>query len=151
MQSFLQVKHVIDYSKMTHIHLRDFYASLNKKPQPERVKMLLNHLIEDQRRIEKILSTFEAVSEAYILDSWMQYVSNVDIHGLINNQKIKADISLDEITELAVKFGEVLVNFYREAATKTDLEKVSNIFKNLAEMEVKDNLKQARAALFEEM
>jgi rubrerythrin len=58
---------------------------------------------------------------------------------------------VDEIVQLAGEFGEALVNFYLEAANESDLPKVSKIFQNLAEMETKENLKQLRTALFEDM
>jgi hypothetical protein len=70
MHTFEQVKDVIHYSKMIHARLRKFYGSLNEKSQPERVKILLDYLIEDQRHREETLSSFEAVSQQSILDTW---------------------------------------------------------------------------------
>jgi hypothetical protein len=151
MQTFVQVKQVIHYSKMIHVRLRDVYGSLNEMDQPERVKMLLNYLIVDQHRIEGILSNFEAVSQQSVMDNWMQYAPSIDVHQLLDHQPIKPEMTLDEIVQLAIKYGEVLVAFYLEAAKETDLPKVSDIFKNLAEMEIRDNHKQFRAALFEGM
>lgn len=151
MQTFIQVKQVIHNSKMIHVRLRHVYGSINEMNQPERVKMLLDYLIVDQHRIEEILSTFEAVSQQSVLDNWMQYAPSIDIQQLINNQPIKPEMTLDEVVQLASQYGEALVTFYREAANEADSPKVSSIFLNLAEMEIKDNHKQFRAALFEEM
>ncbi|MDD5577676.1 MAG: hypothetical protein PHY16_00180 [Methylobacter sp.] len=151
MHTFEQVKDVIHYSKMFHARLRKFYRSLKEKSQPERVKMLLDYLIEDQRRIEETLSGFEALSQQSTLDTWMQYTPTIDIHQLIDNQHIKPAMTMDELVQLAGEFGEAFVSFCREAANESDLPKVSEIFQNLAEMETKEKLKQLRAALFEDM
>jgi rubrerythrin len=151
MHTFEQVKDVIHYSKKIHARLRKFYRSLNEKSQSERVKMLLDYLIEDQRHIEETLSSFEAVTQPSVLDTWMQYAPSIDIHQLIDNQQIRSGMSVDEIVQLAAEFGEAFVDFYREAANESDLPKVSKIFQNLAEMETEEKLKQLRAALFEDM
>ncbi len=60
-------------------------------------------------------------------------------------------MTLDETVQLATHCSEALVAFYLEAADEADLQDVSQVFRNLAEMEIKDNHKQSLAALFEDM
>lgn len=104
MQTFVQVKHVLHYGKMIHVRLRHVYGSINAMDQSERVKMLLEYLIIDQHRIEKILSNFEAVSQQSLLDNWMQYAPSIDVHHLIENQAIKSEMTLDDIVQLAIEY-----------------------------------------------
>lgn len=151
MQTFVQVKQVIHDSKMIHVKLRQVYGEINEMDQPEQVKMLLNYLIVDQHRIEEVFTIFEAVNQQSVMENWMQYSPSIDVPALINKQLIKPEMTLEEVTQLATQYGEALVAFYHEVADETDLPKVSDIFKNLAEMEIKDNQKQFRAALFEDM
>lgn len=151
MQTFVQVKDVIDYSKMIHVRLRNVYESINEINQSEQVKMFLDYLIAEQHRSEELLSTFEATSQPSLLDNWMQYSPSIDIHKLIDEQQINPGMTLDEVAQLAVRYSEAMIAFYLEAANETDLPKVSSVFQNLAEMERKDNLKQGRVASFKEM
>ncbi len=151
MQTFVQVKDVIDYSNMIHKRIRNVYGSISEMNQPERVKMFLDYLIAEQHRSEELLSNFEAASQPSFLENWMQYAPSIDIHKLIDDQQINPEMTLDEIAQLATRYGEALTAFYLEAANETNLPEVSSVFHNLAEMENKDNLNRCRVASFEEM
>jgi hypothetical protein len=149
MQNFEQVKDVIQYSTTIHDHLRKIYMSLNEIERPEREKMLLDYLIEQQINLEKMLSNFALASEPSILDNWMQYTPDVDIQQLIDDQQPRPEIAFDDIVKLADSSSKALVGFYHEAANESELPNVRLIFENLAEMAIKGNQKQNRAALFE--
>ncbi|CAA9892042.1 conserved hypothetical protein [Candidatus Methylobacter favarea] len=151
MQTFEQVKDVIDYNKKLHDRLRKYYLALNEKSQSDRVKLLLNYLIEDQRHTEETLASFEAVTQQSILDTWLQYAPSIDLHQLIDSHPIRAEMSMDEIVQLICEFGEAFVNFFQEAANESELPKISQIFQNLVAMETEAKNKQLRAASFEDM
>jgi len=149
MQNFEQVKDVIEYSTTVHDRLRKIYISLHEIERPEREKMLLDYLIEQQMNLEKMLTNFTVASEPSILDSWMQFTPNIDIHELIDQHKPRPDIAFDEIVKLADSSSQALVDFYHEAANESELPNIKKIFENLAEIAIKGNQKQNRAALFE--
>jgi hypothetical protein len=137
MQNFEQVKDVIEYSVTVHNRLRKIYGSLNEKERPEREKMLLDFLVEQQVRTEEVLAYFELSSKQSILDTWMQFTPNIDIQ--------------QKIVKFADSSSQALVDFYHEAANESELPIVKKIFENLGEMAVKGKRKQNRAALFEAM
>ncbi|CCE25821.1 hypothetical protein [Methylotuvimicrobium alcaliphilum] len=149
MQNFEQVKDVIQYIKMIHDRLRKLYGSLNENARPEREKMLLNYLIEQQIHLEKMLANFELLNQQSVLDNWMQFTPSIDIHQLIDDQNLLSEVSFEAIVELADSLSQALIAFYREAANESELPKVRMIFENLANMAINDNRKQNRAALFE--
>lgn len=151
MHTFKRVIEVIDYNKMIHTRLRMFFTSLNEKIQPDSVKMMLNYLIEEHRRVEEILTRFKAECQQSILHSWMQYSPSINIHQLIDSHIVVSNMSLDQVVQLVTEFNEVLVSYYREASNESELPKVRLIFDNLAKMEINDNQKQLRASLFESM
>jgi hypothetical protein len=92
MQNFEQVKDVIEYTKIIHARLRKLYGSLNENTRPEREKMLLDYLIEQQIHLEDMLANFEVSNQHAVLDSWMQFTPNVDIHQLIEDQQPRSEI-----------------------------------------------------------
>ncbi len=151
MQNFEQVKDVIQYSKTIHERLRKIYGSLNEKERPEREKMLLDYLIEKQVQIGEVLSSFEEISQQSILDNWMQFTPNVDIHQLFDDRQPQVEMSFEEIVQLANLFSHAFVEFYKEAANESELPKVRMIFDNLANMEIQGNRQQNNAALFKAM
>jgi hypothetical protein len=151
MQNFEQVKDVIEYSEIIHNRLQKIYGSLNEKERPEREKMLLDYLIEQQVRIKETLAYFELASQQSILDTWMQFTPNIDIQQLIDDQEPQSEISFEEIVQFADSSSQALVDFYHEAANESELPNVRMIFENLGEMAVNGKRKQHRAALFETM
>ena len=148
MQNFEQVKDVIEYSKTIHDRLRKFYWSLKEKERPEREKMLLDYLIEKQVQISEVLSSFEAVNEQSILNNWMQFTPKVDIHQLFDDRLPQAEISFEEIVQLADLYNHTFVEFYKEAANESELPEVRMIFDNLANMALQSNRQQNNAASF---
>jgi hypothetical protein len=151
MQNFEQVKDVIEYSETVHNRLRKIYGSLNEKERPEREKMLLDFLVEQQVRTEEVLAYFELSSKQSILDTWMQFTPNIDIQLLIDDQEPQSEITFEKIVKFADSSSQALVDFYHEAANESELPIVKKIFENLGEMAVKGKRKQNRAALFEAM
>jgi hypothetical protein len=151
MQNFEQVKDVIQYSKTIHERLRNIYKSLNEIERPEREKMLLDYLIEKQVQIGEVLSSFEEVSQQPILDNWMQFTPNVDLHQLFDDQQPQIEIAFAEIMQLADFYSQALVEFYKEAANESELPKVKMIFENLKKMAIQANRQQNNAALFKAM
>ena len=149
MQNFEQVKDVIEYTKIIHARLRKLYGSLNENTRPEREKMLLDYLIEQQIHLEDMLANFEVSNQHAVLDSWMQFTPNVDIHQLIEDQQPRSEITFDAIVQLADSYSQALVSFYREAANESELPKVRIIIENLADMAIQGNRQQNRATLFE--
>ncbi len=148
LQNFEQVKDVIKYSKTIHERLRKYYQSLNENDRPEREKMLLDYLIEKQVQIEEVLSRFEEVNEQSILDNWMQFTPKVDIHQLFDAPLPQAEISFEEIVQLADLYSHTFVEFYKEAANESELPEVRMIFNNLANMALQVNRQQNNAASF---
>jgi uncharacterized protein YqfB (UPF0267 family) len=151
MRTFKQVIDVIDYSKMVHVRIRNFFETLNEKSQSSRVKRMLEYLIEEHRRIEDILTRFAAETQKSVTNGWMQYTPSIDIDHLLDSHRVKESLSVDEIVHLMTDFNEALMNFYREAENEAEFPSVRGFFHNLAEMEIKENLQQLRASSFELM
>jgi hypothetical protein len=113
--------------------------------------MLLDYLIEKQVQIGEVLSSFAEVSQQPILDNWMQFTPNVDLHQLFDDQQPQIEIAFAEIMQLADFYSQALVEFYKEAANESELPKVKMIFENLKKMAIQANRQQNNAALFKAM
>ena len=149
MKNFEQIKDVIEYSETIHNRLQKIYGTINEKERPEREKMLLDYLIEQQVRIKETLAYFELASQQSILDTWMQFTPNIDVQQLIDDQEPQSEITFEKIVQFADSSSQAMVDFYHEAANESELPIVKKIFENLGEMVVKGKRKQNRAALFE--
>jgi rubrerythrin len=151
MQTFEQVKDVLDYSKTIHARLRKLYASMNEQPQQERVKMLLEYLYEQEHQLEQATASFEAVTPQSILDTWVQYGPSFNMRELIDSKKIRPDMSFDEVVDLAMEFDDALTDFYKQAENESDIPRIKEIFQNLVEMERRGKIRQLRAAFSQDM
>ncbi|MDD5582371.1 MAG: hypothetical protein PHS99_04055, partial [Candidatus Marinimicrobia bacterium] len=59
MISFKQARDVLNYSKEFHHQLDEYYKTLNNKTDKIRVKMLLDYLMDHEKKLEKNIERIE--------------------------------------------------------------------------------------------
>ncbi len=122
---------VIDQARAFHRQLRDVYSQLQEKAHKERIKLLLEYMSAHEVQLEENLEAFEEVANKQVLDSWFQYppeqIHQVTVDGIKNID----DLTIDDIINLALKFDDMLLNFYQESADKAELRSAKDVFNNL--------------------
>lgn len=146
MHNFEQVKDVLDYGQKIHADLQSFYRSINDEKQQIRVEMLLDFLGRHEQHREEALADFEGEAKKHILDTWLQYKPSIDIEKLIGDQSIQPNMTIDEVTKIAIDLDNALIELYRETAAATDIPQVKQLFENLLEMEYNEKLRFVRDA-----
>ena len=122
---------VLKQAKAFHRQLRDFYAQLQEKAQKERLKLILEYMSAHEVQLEENLEAFGEVAKKQALDAWFQYppkhIHQVTLEGIENIE----NLTIDDIINLALKFDDMLLNFYQESADKAELRSAKDVFNNL--------------------
>ena len=142
-----QVREFVDFGKHLHGKLKALFDELNEHAQLERVKMLLDYLSRHEENMEESLARFEKESRHGILEAWLEYSPGLDVNKVMCKFHLSENPSSDEIIQLALDFDDTLVNLYKEVVEKANDSKVKEVFKNLLQLEEKEKIQVARAAM----
>jgi len=142
-----QVREFVDFGKHLHGQVKELYETLNEHAALERVKMLLEFLSRHEAHMEESLARFEKDSRKGILDAWLEYSPELNVEAVMARFPVQERPSSDEIIQLAMDFDDTLVKLYREVAEKVNDSKTKEVFKNLLQLEEKEKIQVARAAM----
>ena len=142
-----QVREFVDFGKQLHGKLKALFDELNEHAQLERVKMLLDFLSRHEEHMEESLARFEKESRHGLLEAWLEYSPGLDVNKVMCKFHLTENPSSDEIIQLALDFDDTLVNLYKEVVAKANDSKVKEVFKNLLQLEEKEKIQVARAAM----
>ncbi len=142
-----QVREFVDFGKHLHGKVKELYEELNEHAELERVKMLLEFLSRHEEHMEESLARFEKDSRRGILEAWLEYSPELDVEAVMRRFPVKEQPSSDEIFQLAMDFDDALVKLYKEVADKVNDSKTKEVFKNLLQLEEKEKIQVARAAM----
>lgn len=142
-----QVREFVDFGKHLHGKVKELYEDLNEHAELERVKMLLEFLSRHEEHMEESLARFEKDSRRGILEAWLEYSPELDVEAVMRRFPVKEKPSSDEIFQLAMDFDDALVRLYKEVADKVNDSKTKEVFKNLLQLEEKEKIQVARAAM----
>jgi rubrerythrin len=142
-----QVREFVDFGKHLHGKIKELYDDLNEHARLERVKMLLDFLSRHEQHMEESLARFEKESRHGILEAWLEYSPGLDVDKVMDRFHLRENPSSDEIVQIAMDFDDTLVSLYKEVAEKANNPKVKALFKNLLQLEEKEKVQVARAAM----
>ena len=121
--------------------------SYKQKFIEQKNKMLLDFLSRHEEHMAESLARFEKESRHGILEAWLEYSPGLDVDTVMCKFHLCENPSSDEIIQLALDFDDTLVNLYKEVAEKVNDSKVKEVFKNLLQLEEKEKIQVARAAM----
>jgi hypothetical protein len=100
-----------------------------------------------EQHMEESLARFEKESRQGILEAWLEYSPGLDVEKVMDGFHLRENPSSDEIIQIAMDFDDALVSLYKEVAEKANNPKVKALFKNLLQLEEKEKIQVARAAM----
>jgi len=142
-----QVREFVDFGKHLHGKVKELYQELNEHAELERVKMLLEFLSRHEEHMEESLARFEKDSRRGILEAWLEYSPELDVEAVMRRFPVAEKPSSDEVFQFAMDFDDTLVKLYKEVANKVNDSKTQEVFKNLLQLEEKEKIQVARAAM----
>jgi hypothetical protein len=145
--SFKTVRDVLQLSQDIHKNAAILYEQLREQTQRERIDMLLKFLSQHEEELAQTLAKVQGDVSERILDEWHQTELTSIASVLDGCKQCHADISLQELVELALKVDDSLISLYRHMASEASTDEGRQLFNNLVVLEENEKMKTARAAL----
>lgn len=145
--SYSTVGDILQYSKDLHIHTRKLYEQLRDNSQRERVEMMLDLLAEHEKTLGAQVADLQGSASKAVLEEWHQFEPKKIDEVLANCSSLNADMSVDDLVNLALKLDDFMIEFYRQIASEATSRATREIFTNLIELEENEKMQIVRASL----
>jgi rubrerythrin len=146
--SYGQVRDVLNTVVEFHRRLREFYSQLAEQTNQERVRILLDYMSRHERGFEQALAEYDQERTQKLLDMWMQYTPEERVLELPKPEKLRHDMTVDEVVNAALRLDDELVRFYSQAARLAQTEEIRDLFTRLVEQQEDEEQKLKLNALF---
>lgn len=146
MQTYKTVAELIDFIETYHRQLKEFYRSQKKSKDPERLKMLLEHISRHEKNIQEVLQDIRQEDQDIILKTWVQFVPFTETI-LPPNQWTEPEPDLDSVVQQVFELDDHLIRFYNKMLQQSGIGKpVKEFFQQLISLEEKEKTQIAQAA-----
>lgn len=136
--TFKTTNDLLSQLRLFHKNLSNFYDQLSNEVERPRVQLLLEYVSGHTKRLEESLAKYQLDAPEEVLDTWFQYLPELESLDGDLNMTIRPDMSVDMAVQVVVSFMEKLANIYRHLAERSLNAQVSDLFNQLLEYEEKD-------------
>lgn len=131
MKSYKQVKEIIEYVRLFHEQMREFYERLHEKDEKHRVKILLDYLCRHEKLREETLAQYEEEALSNIMDAYFKYVPESITPICFKSKVIKSHMTVDDVVSIALELNNCLIEMYNKLIEQTNVKEVEEVFKSL--------------------
>ena len=142
-----QAKEILDYARVYHRRVGEFYQQLKDKNESARVKMLLDYLVRHKAHLDKALGDFEDETKSKALEAWYQHSQEQCLFAPLDAAQYSADMTVEEVLALGATLDSCLLASYKGMVDTASTPECREIFENLLLMEEQEKHKSARIAL----
>jgi rubrerythrin len=128
---FEQARDMILRARAFHRELGEFYARVEDVVQKERVKLLLEYLVEHERRMIEHLEAIQEGLPPDVLNTWMQYPPDAPLPPTMDDLRISPDATASDVICMALDLDERLLKMYKELAVYAPSAEVREAFLSL--------------------
>lgn len=138
---FEQTADALNHACLFHIALSDFYLAISNTGKSEKVKLLLEYMVENEKTISQAIIDYQEQAPAGILDTWFPYTNDADILKLPEHEDDDLIQEPSDVIELAMKYSDELIQLFTEMSDHSDIAELKELFDNLADMQHQEKLK----------
>lgn len=146
--AFQRTRDILEHAKSFHEQLSAFYGRLSDTAAKDRIKVLLNYMSRHEQHLVEALSGLESDAARKVLDTWFKFGPEMPACTCFECMDLQPDMTLEQITQAALKVDRCLVDFYRQAVEKAVSQDVKDLFTRLLEMEQKEETECLKNALW---
>lgn len=138
---------VLDWTKRTHANLADCLARCSRKTHRERLKMLLDYLVEHERQLSHTLELARHDAMPSALNTWCyEYFENAPARPERQCQAQFRDMDVDEVMAAVLAFHDQVTGLYRYLLDNADVPSARELLENLLSLEEHEAMRLARDA-----
>ncbi|MBZ9558336.1 MULTISPECIES: hypothetical protein [unclassified Modicisalibacter] len=139
---------VLDWTQRTHANLADCLAQCSRQTHRERLKMLLDYLVEHERQLSHALELARHDAMPSALNTWCyEYFENAPARPERQCQANFRDMDVDEVMAAVLAFHEQVTGLYRHLLDQdADVPSARELLENLLSLEEHEAMRLARDA-----
>ena len=141
---FEQTKDIIARAISFHQIIGVYYENCMKNTDNPRLKMLLQYLMDHEKKLLNGLSEYGIKAPSNILHTWFQFSTCSEKFGQLKKRLSHINPSIDEIRELTIDLYECISTQFELMAENADVDEVKQVFQNIANKEKKEQKKLVR-------
>jgi hypothetical protein len=137
---FKQLKEVLGNLLMAHKEIIEYYNKLKERAENEQVKLLLTRMIENKEKLYNIIELYQHEDKQPDMDEWIQFMPQKSVKEEFSNFTLDNDMSIDEVTKVAVYFDNWLENILKHLEEKAISKEAKGVFIGIIDMMSHDKM-----------
>ncbi len=145
LQQYENTRHVLDEIGRFHRSLAELYDYLARQASAPRAQMLLDYMKSREQAQAAVIDLYESDAPAKLLDAWFQVQSPENLNDFLNLLKTDADLTVEEVRELAMQADEFLISLLDHVERIVLNTEIKAIFQDLKQLEREEEKALTRA------
>jgi rubrerythrin len=133
---FEKARDAIKHAQSFHIQLCELYKFMATQENIQRVALLLDYMIQNEKKLADTLKDYEKNTPAGVLDTWLQFTNDSNILKVPKNEDLSPAKSVEDIVKFSMESSDELIEVYTQIAEQADEPKVKEIFTHLAQNQI---------------
>ncbi|WP_417379141.1 hypothetical protein [Gimesia sp.] len=151
--AYHKVQDILELVESFHRQMRQALDRVSQEANSDSVEWLSQQLRQHELHWQAALSAYEKRVAEGVLDTWLQYFPDEEVHRQIDSIVIKREMTLEELTDLSIRFRQALIDLYETLSQASSAPRVHELFQQLQEYEqavaAQQSLKQQDSELVE--
>jgi hypothetical protein len=112
----IQMTDLLAKTREFHRSLAGYYDQLSHEVHRNEVKQVVDFIGRHERHLERCLGEYGLTMPDSVRNAWFRAVPELHVRQLIEEALANPDMSVEDVTDLAVRFDDCLIKLYRHLA-----------------------------------
>lgn len=137
MDRYQTVEDMLVYSERFHTEMTDYYRHRAQASHSPRLEMMMSYLADREQNLALGLQRYHKTADHTLLKSWLDHVPELESLPILEEVTHQCDQVKDEkdAVDLALAIDHQLVDVYLALTERAGIERVAELFQNLAEQQ----------------
>ena len=141
---FEQTRDLIDHVVSFHSMLSAHFLELSEKTDNQRLKLLLDYLVEHERAQACRLAEYAEDAPDHVLGRWFQFSDCEEKFKELKDSLGGEESTVMDVVDLTVRLYDCLIGQFNAFAEGAEVDEIRDVCRSIAALEKKDKLKIVR-------
>lgn len=148
-----KVQDLLELVQVFHHNMQEALKQIQQESYSNTVEWLSDQIRRYELHWQAALADYEKHGTQGVLDTWLQFVPDDPVRKEINSITVHPDMTLEDLTEINMRFRNALIDLYQTLATASAAPRVQELFQQLLQQEqaviAQQSLKTRESSLVE--
>ncbi|WP_250459939.1 hypothetical protein [Microbulbifer litoralis] len=140
MKTFKQAFQVLKDAEKFHRQMADLYEELLEKAADNRTRLLLQHMLEHERRMARNLANYNGVAQHKVMQTWLQYTHEESASDFIRSLDLGDPPTIKEINNMGREVDRYFSDLYEAVYGAIESAEVKEVFEDLKQIQDKERI-----------